>query len=386
MNKTVKNYVSSCHECQVNKGKPIHVGKMKPITVTKFEPFGHLELDFIGPLSVPFTKNYVLVCVDKNSNFCVIKPTASPNSETVISLLKEIKRNFNSPNKISCDNGSHFNNDLVKKFCENENISLIFSSAYSPQSQGLVERINGVLKNCLKNYSPTNNENWLDTLFNIVATYNSTPIAHLDNKSPFYLVHGYNEKSVLERKLNIYDEPNFSSRSEEIENSDKTRSEIPDLINKHGQKNKFYYDKNKSSNIFKPNDLVLIRPGKNLSNIKLKFDGPFRVLEQLGELTYLVKVKDNIEQIHVRRIIPYTERDGNANIPPKLNIQDELKKLGRFTCNNAHITVDNIHSTNSDCSFQSNLADINNKVTIEDDPESLLLHGMTQPFVKPNFT
>ena len=330
MRKIVRDYVRSCHECQINQKNPKVMGKMKPITVEKFEPFGHIEIDYIGPMNVKFQKKYISVCVDKNTNFCIIKPSIAPNSETVIKLLKFIERNYNLPRKISCDNGTHFNNELVKNYCQKNKINLVFASSYSPQSQGLVERINGVIKNCLKKYNPKTNDEWIDTLENIVANYNSSPIEQFKNKSPFYLIHGYEKISNIERNLGKIIPPENETRDEQIKNVENDREEMPKLIEKAGQKNKKYYDKNKLTNNFEPNSLVLIRQGKNLPNAKLKYEGPYRVLDQLGELTYLVKIGEKIEQIHSRRMINYYEREDCESkiIPPPLDLQNELQKLG----------------------------------------------------------
>lgn len=111
------------------------------------------------------------------------------------------------------------------------------SSTYSPQSQGLVERMDGILKKGLSKYKAKTNCNWEELLVNIVATYNSTPIAHFENKSPFFLVHGYNKTTKIEKDLDIRSGEN-QSREEEIENVQKEREKIPELILKNASKNK----------------------------------------------------------------------------------------------------------------------------------------------------
>lgn len=56
-----------------------------------------------------------------------------------------------------------------------------------------------------------------------------------------------------------------------------------------------------------------MRPDKNLSNHELKYDGPCRILEQLGDSPCFVKIEYNIEQIYARRMIEYNPRDENEN-------------------------------------------------------------------------
>ena len=292
---------------------------MKPILIKKCIPFDYFQIDFIGSLDVPFRDRYVLVAVDKSTNYCVIEKTASPTAEVVIKLVKRIIKNFNNPTKITCDNGKHFDNKAFKKFCEEEKIQLIYSTTYSPQSQGLVERMNGIIKKGLNKYSAKTNEEWKDLLEGIVSTYNSTPIEHFGNLTPFYLVHGYNKTSILEKELGVQ---NHVSREEELKEVRKKREEIPSLVKKQAEKNKTQYDKNKRVHIFMRNELVLVRQPKNVAKSKFNLDGPFRVKKKLTDLTYLIKIsplKD--EKIHVRRLIPYVEDGRYQNQLPPL-IQD----------------------------------------------------------------
>jgi len=85
----VKNFVKSCRQCQLNQSPPKEIGKMKPILIKKCIPFDYFQLDFIGSLSVPFKDNYVLVAVDKNTNYCIIEKTSNPTAEVVLKLVKK---------------------------------------------------------------------------------------------------------------------------------------------------------------------------------------------------------------------------------------------------------------------------------------------------------
>jgi len=67
-------------------------------------------------------------------------------------------------------------------------IKQIFSTAYSPETQGLVERVNGIVCNSLKNYlSEDNQSRWSYFLPYITLSYNSTPQT-TTKQSPFFLM------------------------------------------------------------------------------------------------------------------------------------------------------------------------------------------------------
>ena len=134
--------------------------------------------------------------------------------------------------------------------------------------------MNGILKKGLNKYKATTNQEWGELLDNLVSTYNSSPIAHFNNLTPFYLVHGYDKTSILEKELEI---KRKADRETEIKKVKEKREEIPSLIEKQALINKANYDKNKKSHQFKVNDLVLVRQAKNVARTKFKLEGPFRI-------------------------------------------------------------------------------------------------------------
>ena len=54
-------------------------------------------------------------------------------------------RYFGYPRSLFFDNGGEFNSSLVREFAENFNINIVTTAAYSPWSNGTVERHNGIL-------------------------------------------------------------------------------------------------------------------------------------------------------------------------------------------------------------------------------------------------
>ena len=52
---------------------------------------------------------------------------------------------FGAPKKIFSDNGGEFNNDEMRALGEAFNIKIITTAAESPWSNGICERLNGVL-------------------------------------------------------------------------------------------------------------------------------------------------------------------------------------------------------------------------------------------------
>jgi transposase InsO family protein len=94
--------------------------------------------------------------------------------------------------------GSLFVGEEVKQLASNTGIMTIQGRPYHPQSQGIVERLNGVLVKALEIYMNENSsEDWSEKLNDIVWDYNVTPHSYLGDLSPAY-VHNPTTGSVEE--------------------------------------------------------------------------------------------------------------------------------------------------------------------------------------------
>ena len=72
------------------------------------------------------------------------------------------------------DNGSEFKSDFIKQYLENKNIKQVFSNAYTPQSNGQVEKWNGILKRLIfMNLHKNQKYDWVEDLDQLVENYNN---------------------------------------------------------------------------------------------------------------------------------------------------------------------------------------------------------------------
>ena len=81
------------------------------------------------------------------SKWVEVFPCAQADALSVAkSLVKEIIPRFGIPEKIYCDNGTHFVNNVISLMAKNLRIDIRNHCAHHPQSAGLVERHNGIIK------------------------------------------------------------------------------------------------------------------------------------------------------------------------------------------------------------------------------------------------
>jgi transposase InsO family protein len=133
-----------CSVCQA--GKQVGVHPQNNIMTTD-RPRELLHMDLFGPIayiSIGGSK-YCLVIVDDYSRFtCVFfLQEISQAQETLKRFLRQAQNEFGLRiKKNRSDNGTEFKNSQIGGFLEEEGIKHEFSSPYTPQQNGVVERKN----------------------------------------------------------------------------------------------------------------------------------------------------------------------------------------------------------------------------------------------------
>jgi hypothetical protein len=134
-----------CSACQAGK----RVGTCHPHKniMTTDRLLELLHMDLFGPIahiSIDGSK-YCLVIVDDYSCFTWVffLQEKSQTKETLKGFLRRAQNEFGSRiKKIRSDNGTEFKNSQIEGFLEDEGIKHEFSSPYTPQQNGVVERKN----------------------------------------------------------------------------------------------------------------------------------------------------------------------------------------------------------------------------------------------------
>lgn len=314
LNKDTMNFIKSCYSCQINKrlnGKPI--GQLNPIPLSE-RPLDRLTFDYLGPLTTSNNKKYILVAACNNTKYIFTKAVQSATAQSTVNFIIQIISQWGCFRQLSSDRGTHFKNTLVSDVCDNLGIKQILSTAYSPQTQGFVKKINDVLCNSIKNYIDNNNQHrWSYYLPYITLSYNATPQTST-KYSPFYLMHGFEPYFPIDNKIISNNLP-YDIKKSLIELNE-IRNKIPLTIKNIQNKQIKYHDKSHRMITFNPGDLVLIKfpfneVGKS-PKLASKYRGPFKIIKKINDLNYQVQLELNnkitIDVIHIRRMKPYIHR------------------------------------------------------------------------------
>ena len=162
MAKDIKKFVSTCHSCQEMKRRyqKKQYGMMEPIRVGN--AFDRIGIDIIGPLPKTKSSNqYIVVASDYLTKFAVLWPFRQATAAKIADFItNQIVRNFGCPRTILSDRGVQFTSKIVKGLTTNLNIHQQFTTPYHPQTDGLVERLNGTIEQMMTHYISENHNDW----------------------------------------------------------------------------------------------------------------------------------------------------------------------------------------------------------------------------------
>jgi transposase InsO family protein len=150
-------------------------------------------LDIVGPLrKAPGGYTHLLVIMDKFSKWIEACPITNLRAEQAVSFTDIIHR-FRVPNAIITDNDSQFTSRRFMEFCDKYHIRVDWAAVTHPQTNGQVERANGMILQGLKprifDRLNKSGRKWLQELPSVVWSLRTTPI-RATGFTPFFLVYG----------------------------------------------------------------------------------------------------------------------------------------------------------------------------------------------------
>ncbi|MCO5579607.1 hypothetical protein L7F22_033464 [Adiantum nelumboides] len=165
-------------------------------------PFEKWGIDAMGPLPrIANGKLYILVAIDYMTRWVEAQSVARVNEKTVSKFVyTHICCRFGAPLEIVSDNGPGFRKGLLTEVCEELKISHRHSTPYYPQSNGLVEKANGIIAGIIRKKVENKPKRWDNFLDGAIWTYRTT-YRDAIQFTPFHLVYG--QESLQPIELNI---------------------------------------------------------------------------------------------------------------------------------------------------------------------------------------
>ena len=112
--------------------------------------------------------DHLLVAIDKFMNWIKVRPITNLKSERAAEFIQYIIHRFRVPNCIITDNGTQFTGRKFLNFCDSWRIQGDWALVYHPESNGQVERANGLILQGIKthiyNKLKIHGRRWVDEL------------------------------------------------------------------------------------------------------------------------------------------------------------------------------------------------------------------------------
>ena len=165
-------------------------------------PLQRWGMDLVGPLpTAQGNYKYAVVAVEYFTKWIEAKPLVNITSEAVRKFFwQNIICRFGVPKELTVDNGKQFDSQLFRGFCHSVGTKVMFASVYHPQSNGAVERANGLIfgaiKKCLFGLKKGK---WADKLPKVIWSHNTTE-CRATKFTPFRLLYGAEAMSPEELK------------------------------------------------------------------------------------------------------------------------------------------------------------------------------------------
>ena len=245
----VRQYVRTCDECQ-RRGKNRRIEPLHPIKVG--QPFDRLGMDIVGPL--PKTKRgntHIVVATEYLTKWPEARAIPNAKASSVVSFFYEdIICRHGCPKVLLTDRGTHFVNEMLDSLCESLGVKHKLSTAYHPQTNGLVERFNRTLCEALAKYANAHKDDWDLYLSSVLFAYR-TKRHSTTRHEPFYLMYGRDAVLPIEFAVStVQSESSEENFQEDLFNRIHAltgkvvvdRLETQDNIHKAQQNQKKYHD------------------------------------------------------------------------------------------------------------------------------------------------
>ena len=306
----IQNRIKDCEDCQRNKLKRKKTKQPMVITDTPGKTFDKIAMDIVGPFNITKNNNkYILSIQDQLSKFIILACLKDQSAESVSdAFIKKFICIFGTPKIVLTDRRANFTSNIMKQIAKRFKFDKIETTAFSPQSNGSLERADHPLCEYLKNFS-TKKYQWNDLLEFAQFHYNT--IVHTSHKfTPYEIVFASAripssepiKKSELLPTYNGY-----------LERLIKNMREIAEIARENlivsKQKFKNYYDRFINPVRFDKNDKVwLIKEPKPGKLEKDHYQGPFDIIKVNENNSITINYKGKGKTVHSNKLSLVNEK------------------------------------------------------------------------------
>jgi hypothetical protein len=297
MKRVVAEYVALCDNCQrVKAERQRPAGLLQTLKIPHWK-WEEISMDFfVGLPTKQSSYDSIWVIIDhfsKVAHFIPVKTTYKGVKLTELYIFRIVCLH-GVPKKIVSDRGTQFMLRFWEKLHEATDTRLNFSSAYHPQTDGQTERVNQILEDMLRACALKDSNNWDKCLPYAEFSYNNSYQKSL-KMSPFEVLYGRKCRTPL-----FWNKPgeNQVFGPEILQEVESQVQVVRENLQLAQSRQKSYADHRRRKLSFKVGDFVYLKvlPMRGLRHFKIRgklaprYIGPFKILEQRGEVAFQLEL------------------------------------------------------------------------------------------------
>ena len=317
--KDISQYVLSCEKCQKACKKTKRAKAPMIIMPTATRPWQKIIFDIVGPLEKSRKGHeYILVVIDVHSHFPEAFPLKVIDSKNIANELVKLFTRVGIPILIQHDQASTFISKLMTQLYNLLGIKNIASSTYHPETNALVERLNGTIKKLLKTCLIDRDTRTWDEILPLVLFSIRASKSESTGFSPFELMYGYQIRGPLDIVKELWVEEDKLDPVDLHQYVLDLRTTMRELSKQAVEREttikarvKDRYDKGSQLIEFVEGDKVFMQLPQRVNSLESSWSGPYEVLGKLGPVTYRILVHDRSKKqrvVHVNMLRKYTPR------------------------------------------------------------------------------
>ena len=305
MLKDVNQYISDCIICKTNKGHQASM-PVQPMSVP-LGPFQHVCVDITGPLPITERGNaFLLVAIDRYTRYVEAWPMVEQTTKTVTwTFVNGWVCRHGIPMVVGSDRGSPFVSQLASNIYKELGIKRIKTTAYHPQSNGLVERFNKTLKYMLKVWGNENQDDWDMFYMHAVFSYN-TLYHSLIQETPFFVTHGRDARLHVDIMTNNRREPTvgvYQYATELVQRLYDVHQRVKEILQNENDER---VDKMTPLRELKIGEKVLLHDNTtkvgHSRKLTKRWKGPYTIIEKNSDVTYTIMNEKGTQLVSLHRL------------------------------------------------------------------------------------
>jgi hypothetical protein len=323
--KDAEQLVKKCNSCQrFSKHQNTPVPTLKTIPLTW--PFAVWGLDMVGPFKTALGGlMHLLVAVDKFTKWIEAKPIKKLDGSSTIKFFNEIITRYGVPHSIITDNGTNFAKGVFTEYYGQKGIRLDLASVAHPQSNGQVEKANGLILAGIKPRLVEPLEHsagcWIEDLPSVLWSLRTAPNRSI-GFTPFFLFYG--AEAVLPTDIE-FDAPRVvqytekqgkEARQDGIDLLEEAREQALARSALYQQQLWRYHIQKIRPLVFREGDLVLrlVQNTKGMHKLSSPWEGLFIISRVLGNGAYYLIDAQEPRKNKANNSDKETERPWNVNL------------------------------------------------------------------------